>query len=227
MVKEIKKKWKGLQVVAGNVATAEGAKALMKHGADGVKVGVGPGSICTTRVIAGVGAPQLSAVMEAVKGVEGKIPVIADGGIKYSGDLVKAIAGGASVVMIGGMLAGTDESPGETILFEGRRFKMYRGMGSIEAMKTGSKDRYFQDAEEDIQKFVPEGIEGRVPHKGKAGEVIYQLVGGLRAGMGYCGAINIPALQECNFVQITHAGLIESHPHNIQIMKEAPNYSSK
>ncbi|MBX7240987.1 MAG: IMP dehydrogenase [Bacteroidia bacterium] len=226
-VREIKKQWPDLQVVAGNIATAEGAKALMEYGADAVKVGVGPGSICTTRVIAGVGVPQLSAVMEAFKGVEGKIPLIADGGIKYSGDFVKALAAGASCIMIGGMLAGTDESPGETILYEGRKFKTYRGMGSIGAMQTGSKDRYFQDAEEDIQKLVPEGIEGRVPYKGNVGEVIYQLIGGLRAGMGYCGAKNIENLQTCSFVQITNAGLIESHPHHIQIIKEAPNYSSK
>lgn len=227
MVKEIKTKWKHLQIVAGNIATAAGAKALMEHGADCVKVGVGPGSICTTRIIAGVGAPQLSAVMEAVKGVEGKIPLIADGGIKYSGDLVKALAGGAACVMIGSMLAGTDESPGESILFEGRRFKSYRGMGSIAAMKTGSKDRYFQDAEEDLQKLVPEGIEGRVAYKGKVSEVIYQMAGGLRAGMGYCGAKDIETLQQSQFVQITGAGLIESHPHNISITKESPNYSSK
>lgn len=226
MVRAIKTKWKDLQVVAGNIATAAAAKALMEHGADCVKVGVGPGSICTTRIIAGVGVPQLSAVMEAFKGVEGKIPLIADGGIKYSGDAVKALAGGGNCVMVGSMLAGTDESPGEMILFEGRRFKSYRGMGSIEAMKTGSKDRYFQDAEDDLQKLVPEGIEGRVPYKGKVGEVIYQLVGGLRAGMGYCGAANIGDLQNCHFVQITGAGLKESHPHNIQISKEAPNYSS-
>lgn len=226
-VREIKRKWKDLQIVAGNVATSEGAKALMEYGADAIKVGVGPGSICTTRVIAGVGVPQLSAVMEAFKGVEGKIPLIADGGIKYSGDFVKAIAGGASCIMIGSMLAGTDESPGETILYEGRKFKSYRGMGSIGAMQTGSKDRYFQDAEEDIQKLVPEGIEGRVPYRGNVSEVIYQLIGGLKAGMGYCGAKDIGALQECSFVQITNAGLIESHPHHIQIIKEAPNYSSK
>jgi IMP dehydrogenase len=226
-VKAIKTKWKDLQIVAGNIATAAAAKALMEHGADCIKVGVGPGSICTTRIIAGVGAPQLSAVMEAMKGVEGKIPLIADGGIKYSGDLVKALAGGASCIMVGSMLAGTDESPGETILYEGRRFKSYRGMGSIEAMKTGSKDRYFQDAEEDLQKLVPEGIEGRVAYKGKVSEVIYQMVGGLRAGMGYCGAADIETLQQCSFVQITGSGLIESHPHNISITKEAPNYSSK
>ena len=205
MVRNVKNKWKDLQVVAGNIATAEGAKALMEAGADGVKVGVGPGSICTTRVIAGVGVPQLSAVMEAYKGVGGKIPIVADGGIKYSGDMVKALAAGASAIMIGGLLAGTDESPGETILYEGRRFKTYRGMGSIEAMKDGSKDRYFQDAEDDVKKLVPEGIEGRVPYKGKVSEVIFQLTGGIKAGMGYCGAPNLAKLVECPFVQITNA----------------------
>jgi len=224
MVRNVKNKWKDLQVVAGNIATAEGAKALMEAGADGVKVGVGPGSICTTRVIAGVGVPQLSAVMEAYKGVGGKIPIVADGGIKYSGDMVKALAAGASAIMIGGLLAGTDESPGETILYEGRRFKTYRGMGSIEAMKDGSKDRYFQDAEDDVKKLVPEGIEGRVPYKGKVSEVIFQLTGGIKAGMGYCGAPNLAKLVECPFVQITNAGLIESHPHDVQIIREAPNY---
>ncbi len=225
MVQAIKQKYGDLQIIAGNIATAAAAEALMERGADAVKVGVGPGSICTTRVIAGVGAPQLSAVLESCKGVAGKIPVIADGGIKYSGDMVKALAAGANCVMLGGLLAGTDESPGETILYEGRRFKSYRGMGSIEAMKTGSKDRYFQDAEDDVQKLVPEGIEGRVPHKGKLSEVIYQMIGGLRAGMGYCGAADITALQTCQFVQITGAGLLESHPHDVQIIKEAPNYS--
>jgi IMP dehydrogenase len=224
MVRNVKNKWRDLQIVAGNIATAEGAKALMEAGADGVKVGVGPGSICTTRVIAGVGVPQLSAVMEAYKGVGGKIPIVADGGIKYSGDMVKALAAGASAIMIGGLLAGTDESPGETILYEGRRFKTYRGMGSIEAMKDGSKDRYFQDAEDDVKKLVPEGIEGRVPYKGKVSEVIFQLTGGIKAGMGYCGAPNLAKLVECPFVQITNAGLIESHPHDVQIIREAPNY---
>ena len=225
MVQAIKQKYGDLQIIAGNIATAAAAEALMERGADAVKVGVGPGSICTTRVIAGVGAPQLSAVLESCRGVAGKIPVIADGGIKYSGDMVKALAAGANCVMLGGLLAGTDESPGETILYEGRRFKSYRGMGSIEAMKTGSKDRYFQDAEDDVQKLVPEGIEGRVPYKGKVSEVIYQMIGGLRAGMGYCGAADITALQTCQFVQITGAGLLESHPHDVQIIKEAPNYS--
>lgn len=224
MVRNVKNKWKDLQIVAGNIATAEGAKALMEAGADGVKVGVGPGSICTTRVIAGVGVPQLSAVMEAYKGVGGKIPIVADGGIKYSGDMVKALAAGASAIMIGGLLAGTDESPGETILYEGRRFKTYRGMGSIEAMKDGSKDRYFQDAEDDVKKLVPEGIEGRVPYKGKVSEVLFQLTGGIKAGMGYCGAKDLTQLIECPFVQITNAGLIESHPHDVQIIREAPNY---
>lgn len=224
VVKNVRNKWKDLQIVAGNIATASGAKALMEAGANGIKVGVGPGSICTTRVIAGVGVPQLSAVMEAYKGVEGKLPIIADGGIKFSGDMVKALAAGANVVMVGGLLAGTDESPGETILYEGRKFKAYRGMGSIEAMKHGSKDRYFQDAEDDVQKLVPEGIEGRVPHKGRVAEVIFQQVGGIKAGMGYCGASTIDDLKACPFVQITNAGLIESHPHDVQIVKESPNY---
>ncbi|MEL6537307.1 MAG: IMP dehydrogenase, partial [Bacteroidota bacterium] len=213
---------------AGNVATAEGAKALADAGADGVKVGVGPGSICTTRVVAGVGVPQLSAVMEAVRGLEGTgVPVIADGGIRYSGDLVKALAGGASSVMIGSALAGTEEAPGEVILLEGRKFKSYRGMGSVEAMEEGSKDRYFQDAEDDIKKLVPEGIVGRVPYKGLVQEVLYQMVGGLRAGMGYCGASTVPGLKGAKFVKITAAGYAESHPHNIQITREAPNYSRR
>ncbi|GAB4416596.1 MAG: IMP dehydrogenase [Bacteroidia bacterium] len=217
-----------LQLVGGNVATAAGAQALIDAGVDGVKVGVGPGSICTTRVVAGVGVPQFSAVLESARAAQAAgVPLIADGGIKYSGDMVKALAAGASSIMVGSMLAGTDESPGETVLYEGRRFKIYRGMGSIEAMKEGSKDRYFQDVEDDIKKLVPEGIVGRVPHKGKASEALYQMEGGLRAGMGYCGARDIAALQTCQFTRITNAGLRESHPHDVQIVKEAPNYSTR
>ena len=224
--KKVKQKFPDLEMVVGNVATAEGAKLLGEAGADAVKVGVGPGSICTTRVIAGVGMPQLSAVYESARALKGKdIPVIADGGIRFSGDIVKALAGGAHSVMIGSLLAGTEEAPGEVILYEGRKFKSYRGMGSLEAMEEGSKDRYFQDAEDDIKKLVPEGIMGRVPYKGLVSEVLYQLVGGLRAGMGYCGAANVKALQEAKFVKITAAGVQESHPHDIQITREAPNYS--
>ncbi|MBO0948780.1 IMP dehydrogenase [Fibrella forsythiae] len=227
-VKRIKAQFPNLQVIAGNVATGEGAKALADAGADAVKVGVGPGSICTTRIIAGIGMPQLTAVYESAKALIGTgVPVIADGGIRFSGDITKAIAGGASTVMIGSLLAGTEEAPGEVVLFEGRRFKSYRGMGSVEAMEEGSKDRYFQDAEDDIKKLVPEGIVGRVPVKGKVSEIIYQMVGGLKAGMGYCGAADVPALQQARFVKITTAGSKESHPHDIQISKEAPNYSSK
>ncbi|MEZ0541489.1 IMP dehydrogenase [Fibrella arboris] len=227
-VRSIKAQFPKLQVIAGNVATGEGAKALADAGADAVKVGVGPGSICTTRIIAGIGMPQLTAVYESAKALQGTgVPVIADGGIRFSGDITKAIAGGASTVMIGSLLAGTEEAPGEVVLFEGRRFKSYRGMGSVEAMEDGSKDRYFQDAEDDIKKLVPEGIVGRVPVKGKVSEIIYQMVGGLKAGMGYCGAGDIPALQQAKFVKITTAGSKESHPHDIQISKEAPNYSSK
>jgi IMP dehydrogenase len=225
-VKEIKAKYPDLDLMAGNVATGAGAKALADAGADAVKVGVGPGSICTTRIVAGVGMPQLSAVNEAAKALAGtNIPIIADGGVRYSGDVVKAIAGGASVIMIGSMLAGTEEAPGEVILYEGRKFKSYRGMGSIEAMEDGSKDRYFQDAEDDIKKLVPEGIVGRVPFKGLVQEVIYQVTGGLKAGMGYCGAKDIPTLQQAKFVKITGAGARESHPHDVFITKEAPNYS--
>ena len=227
-VRQIKTHFPTLQVIAGNVATGEGAKALADAGADAVKVGVGPGSICTTRIIAGIGMPQLTAVYEAAKALLGTgVPVIADGGIRFSGDITKAIAGGASTVMIGSLLAGTEEAPGEVVLFEGRRFKSYRGMGSVEAMEEGSKDRYFQDAEDDIKKLVPEGIVGRVPVKGKVSEIIYQMVGGLKAGMGYCGAADVPALQQAKFVKITTAGVKESHPHDIQISKEAPNYSSR
>ncbi len=225
-LKKVKAKYPNLDVICGNVATGEGAKALADAGADAVKVGVGPGSICTTRIIAGVGLPQLSAVYEAAKALEGTgVPVIADGGIRFSGDLVKAIAGGASTIMIGSLLAGTEEAPGEMILLEGRKFKTYRGMGSLEAMEDGSKDRYFQDAEDDIKKLVPEGIVGRVPYKGWAGEVIYQLVGGLRAGMGYCGAANIESLKSAKFVKITAAGFKESHPHDVVVTREAPNYN--
>ncbi|WP_027002611.1 IMP dehydrogenase [Hugenholtzia roseola] len=226
MLKKIKGKFPELQVVVGNIATGEAAKALAEAGADAVKVGVGPGSICTTRVVAGIGMPQLSAVFEAAQALKGTgVPVIADGGIRFSGDLVKAIAAGASSIMIGSLLAGTDEAPGEMIIYEGRKFKYYRGMGSLEAMEDGSKDRYFQDTEDDIKKLVPEGITGRVPYKGKSYEVLYQLVGGLRAGMGYCGAADIAALQKAKFVVITAAGVRESHPHDVVITREAPNYS--
>jgi IMP dehydrogenase len=215
-----------LEMVVGNVATGAGAKALADAGADGVKVGVGPGSICTTRIIAGVGMPQLSAVFEAANALKGTgIPVIADGGIRYSGDIVKALAGGASSIMIGSLLAGTEEAPGEIIIYEGRKFKSYRGMGSVDAMEDGSKDRYFQDAEDDIKKLVPEGIVGRVPYKGLVSEVIYQMVGGLKAGMGYCGTKDIASLHNATFVKITSAGVRESHPHDIFITREAPNYS--
>lgn len=225
-VKNFKKKFPELEVVAGNIATAEAAKALAKAGADAVKVGIGPGSICTTRIIAGIGVPQLTAVYDVAKALKGtNIPVIADGGIRYTGDVVKAIAAGASTVMAGSLFAGVEESPGETIIYEGRRFKSYRGMGSLEAMQQGSKDRYFQDAEDDIKKLVPEGITGRVPYKGTLSEVIYQLMGGLRAGMGYCGAKNIAALQKAKFIRITFAGMNESHPHDIFITSEAPNYT--
>jgi IMP dehydrogenase len=227
-VRAIKAAHPTLDVMAGNVATAAGAKALADAGADCVKVGVGPGSICTTRIIAGIGVPQLSAVLEAAKGLAGTgVTLVADGGIKFSGDLVKALAGGAAAVMVGSLLAGTEEAPGDLIIYEGRKYKSYRGMGSVEAMEDGSKDRYFQDAEDDVKKLVPEGIVGRVPFKGNVSEVIYQLAGGLRAGMGYVGAANIEALQAAQFVRITGAGLRESHPHDVQITREAPNYSSR
>ena len=227
-LKSVKQKFPDLEVIVGNIATAEAAKALVEAGADAIKVGVGPGSICTTRIIAGVGMPQLSAVYEAAKAIEGSgVPIIADGGIRFSGDLVKAIAGGASSIMIGSLLAGTEEAPGVVIIFEGRKFKTYRGMGSLEAMEDGSKDRYFQDAEDDVKKLVPEGIVGRVPYKGMVAEVLYQLVGGLKAGMGYCGSSNIEKLKEAKFVKITSAGVRESHPHDIQVTREAPNYSSR
>lgn len=227
-IKEVRKRFPYLQIIGGNVATESGTQALIDAGVDGVKVGVGPGSICTTRVIAGVGVPQLSAVLESVKAaIPAGVPVIADGGIKYSGDMVKALVAGASCIMAGGLLAGTDESPGETVLYEGRKFKTYRGMGSIEAMKAGSKDRYFQDVEDDIKKLVPEGIVGRVAYKGKVTEVLYQMEGGLRAGMGYCGAKDIATLQTRHFTRISSAGLRESHPHDVDIIKEAPNYSRR
>lgn len=225
-VREVRKKFKELQLIAGNVATAIGTQALIAAGVNAVKVGVGPGSICTTRIVTGVGVPQLTAVMQSAQAAAAKgVPIIADGGIKYSGDVTKAIAAGADTIMAGNLFAGTDESPGETIIYEGRKFKSYRGMGSVEAMQEGSKDRYFQDTEDDIRKLVPEGIVGRVAYKGKVSEILYQLVGGIRAGMGYCGAKNIAALQEAQMVQITGAGLRESHAHNVQITREAPNYT--
>lgn len=226
MLKLIKKTFPDIDVVVGNIATAEAAKFLVKAGADAVKVGIGPGSICTTRVIAGVGVPQLSAIYDVSQALKGTdVPLIADGGLRYSGDIVKALAAGGSSVMMGSLLAGTEESPGETIIFNGRKFKTYRGMGSLSAMQKGSKDRYFQDVEDDIKKLVPEGIEARVPFKGTLQEVIYQMVGGLRAGMGYCGAANIEKLHEAKFTRITSAGYAESHPHGVMITREAPNYS--
>ncbi len=227
-LKAVKDKFPTIDVIVGNVATGAGAKALADAGADAIKVGVGPGSICTTRIIAGIGVPQLTAVYESARAVLGMgVPIIADGGIRFSGDITKAIAGGASTVMIGSLLAGTEEAPGEEILYEGRRFKSYRGMGSVEAMEEGSKDRYFQDAEDDIKKLVPEGIVGRVALKGKVAEILYQMVGGLKAGMGYCGAVDIEALKEAKFLRITASGIRESHPHDVQIAREAPNYSVK
>ncbi len=223
---DVKKTYPDLSLILGNIATAEAAMALADIGADAVKVGVGPGSICTTRVIAGVGVPQLSAVLETAKALEGTdIPVIADGGIRFSGDIVKALAGGASSIMIGSLFAGTEEAPGEVIIYEGRKYKTYRGMGSLEAMEDGSRDRYFQDAEDDIKKLVPEGIVGRVPYKGLVSEVLIQLVGGLKAGMGYCGAATVSDLKKSRFIKVTPAGVRESHPHDIQITREAPNYS--
>jgi IMP dehydrogenase len=227
VLKEVKKMFPSLEVIVGNIATGEAARYLVEAGADAVKVGIGPGSICTTRVVAGVGFPQFSAVLEVAAAIKGSgVPVIADGGIRYTGDIPKAIAAGADTVMLGSLLAGTKESPGETIIYEGRKFKSYRGMGSVEAMKQGSKDRYFQDVEDDIKKLVPEGIVGRVPYKGDLFESIHQFVGGLRAGMGYCGAKDIPALKEKGrFVKITSSGIAESHPHHVTITKESPNYS--
>ncbi len=227
VLKKIKSNFKDLDVVVGNIATADAAKYLVDNGADGVKVGIGPGSICTTRVVAGVGFPQFSAVLEVAAAIKGSgVPVIADGGIRYTGDIPKALAAGAHCVMLGSLLAGTKESPGETIIFEGRKFKSYRGMGSVEAMTEGSKDRYFQDVEDDVKKLVPEGIVGRVPYKGELNESMQQFIGGLRAGMGYCGSKDVETLQETGrFVRITASGINESHPHNVTITKEAPNYS--
>ncbi|HLF32705.1 MAG TPA: IMP dehydrogenase [Cyclobacteriaceae bacterium] len=227
-VKKVKAKYPELDTVVGNIGTIEAGIDLVKAGADAIKVGVGPGSICTTRVIAGVGVPQLTAIIEVSRGIAGSgVPIIADGGIRFSGDIVKALAAGANSVMIGSLLAGTEEAPGEIIIYEGRKFKSYRGMGSIEAMEEGSKDRYFQDAEDDIKKLVPEGISGRVPFKGNASEILYQMGGGLRAGMGYCGARNLESLKKARFVKITNAGLRESHPHDVFVTREAPNYSFK
>lgn len=226
ILRKIKEKYPHLDVVVGNIATAEAARALLDAGADGLKVGIGPGSICTTRIIAGVGVPQLSAVYNVAKEAEGSgVPVIADGGLRYSGDIVKALAAGAHSVMAGSLLAGVEESPGETIIYQGRKFKSYRGMGSIEAMQKGSKDRYFQDAEDDMRKLVPEGIAARVPYKGTLYEVIYQILGGLRAGMFYCGASDITRLHRAQFTRITNAGMEESHPHDVAITRESPNYS--
>ncbi len=226
MLKAVKAQYPQLDVVVGNIATAEAAKMLVEAGADAVKVGIGPGSICTTRVIAGVGVPQLNAVYDVAKALKGTgVPVIADGGIRYTGDIVKAIAAGADSVMAGSMFAGVEESPGETIIYNGRKFKSYRGMGSLEAMQKGSKDRYFQDMEDDVKKLVPEGIAARVPYKGLLAEVVYQIVGGLRAGMGYCGAQDIETLKKARFIRITSSGIMESHPHDVTITREAPNYS--
>ena len=226
LLKDLKKIYKNVDMIVGNIATVEAAKFLIKAGADAIKVGIGPGSICTTRIVAGVGYPQFSAILDICSKINNKVPVIADGGIKYTGDIAKAIAAGASCVMLGSLLAGTKESPGETIIFEGRKFKSYRGMGSLEAMNKGSKDRYFQDLESDVKKLVPEGIVGRVPYKGDLVESIHQFVGGLRAGMGYCGAQDISSLQkDSKFIKITSSGIAESHPHGINITKEAPNYS--
>lgn len=225
-LKKIKESFPEMEVVVGNIATGDAAKALVEAGADGVKIGIGPGSICTTRVIAGVGVPQFSAVLEVANAIKGSgVPLIADGGIRYTGDIVKAMAAGADTIMAGSLFAGVDESPGETIIFEGRKYKSYRGMGSLEAMEQGSKDRYFQDMEDEIGKLVPEGIVGRVPYKGDLSEVIHQMVGGLRAGMGYTGSKNIAILQQAKFIKITAAGVVESHPHDIAITREAPNYS--
>lgn len=225
-LKKVKAKFPKLDVVVGNVGTGEAAKALVEAGADGVKVGIGPGSICTTRIIAGVGVPQLTAIYDVAKAIKGTgVPVIADGGIRYSGDIVKALAAGAHSIMAGSLFAGVEESPGETIIYNGRKYKSYRGMGSLEAMQHGSRDRYFQDMEEDIRKLVPEGIAARVPFKGSLTEVIYQMMGGLRAGMGYCGAATITDLQSARFTRITNAGVQESHPHDVTITREAPNYS--
>ncbi|MDC0337909.1 IMP dehydrogenase [Flavobacteriales bacterium] len=228
VLKKVKAAFSDLQVVVGNIATSEAALALVEAGADAVKVGIGPGSICTTRVIAGVGVPQLTAVMNVAAALKGTgVPIIADGGIRFTGDLVKAIAGGADTIMMGSMFAGTEESPGETIIYQGRKFKAYRGMGSLEAMQKGSKDRYFQSDEADVKKLVPEGISGRVPFKGKLEEIMHQLIGGIRAGMGYCGAASTIDLKEAKFVKITSSGIAESHPHDVAITREAPNYNIK
>jgi len=227
-LKLFKKEFPTIDIVVGNIATADAAIALAEAGADGIKVGIGPGSICTTRIVAGVGVPQLSAVMHVALALKGRgldVPVIADGGLRYTGDVSKAIAAGASTVMAGSMFAGVEEAPGETVIFEGRKYKTYRGMGSVEAMQQGSKDRYFQEMEDDFRKLVPEGIVGRVPYKGTLSEVMHQLVGGLKAGMGYCGAETIEVMQQARFIQITHAGIMESHPHDVTIVSEAPNYS--
>ena len=225
-LREIKAKWPALDVVVGNIATAEAAKVLIEAGADGIKIGIGPGSICTTRIIAGVGVPQLTAIYDCAKVAhEAGVPAIADGGLRYSGDVVKALAAGGDCVMCGSMFAGTEEAPGETIIYNGRKFKTYRGMGSLDAMAAGSKDRYFQDKEVETKKLVPEGIVGRVPFKGTLEETVYQLIGGLRSGMGYCGAADIPALQRTKFTRVTTVGMVESHPHDITITKETPNYS--
>ncbi len=228
MLRKVKNKYPEIDLVAGNIATAEAATDLVLAGADAVKVGIGPGSICTTRIIAGVGIPQLSAIYNVSKAIKKSgVPVIADGGIRYSGDIVKALAAGAHSIMAGSLFAGVEESPGDTILFQGRKFKTYRGMGSVEAMQSGSKDRYFQDVEDDVKKLVPEGIVARVPYKGSLAEVLHQLIGGIRAGMGYCGAKNIEMLQHAKFTRITNAGILESHPHDVSITSESPNYSSK
>ncbi len=228
LIKKLRQQFPDLQIVGGNVATGAAAKALADAGVNGVKVGVGPGSICTTRIVAGVGVPQLTAIMNAAEGLKGTgIPIIGDGGIKYTGDIAKALAAGASTIMAGSLFAGTEEAPGETILYEGRKFKVYRGMGSLGAMELGSKDRYFQDVEDDIKKLVPEGIEGRLPFKGTVNEVMIQYLGGLRASMGYCGAMTVSDLKKAEFVKITSSGITESHPHNITITKESPNYSRK
>ncbi|MBR3491660.1 MAG: IMP dehydrogenase [Bacteroidales bacterium] len=228
MVRNLKNNYPEIDIVAGNIATAEAAKALAEAGADAIKVGIGPGSICTTRVVAGIGVPQLTAVMDVAKALEGTgIPLIADGGIRYTGDIVKALAAGASSIMAGSLFAGVDESPGDTIIFEGRKFKTYRGMGSLEAMQQGSKDRYFQDNVEDVKKLVPEGIAGRVPYKGTLSEVVYQMVGGLRSGMGYTGSRTIDDLKKAKFIRITNSGILESHPHDVTITQEAPNYSKR
>lgn len=226
MLKLVKREFPDLDVVVGNIATADAARMLVDNGADAVKVGIGPGSICTTRIIAGVGVPQLNAIWDVSNAIKSAgVPVVADGGIRYSGDIVKALAAGADTIMAGSLFAGVEESPGETIIYNGRKFKSYRGMGSLDAMQKGSKDRYFQDVEDDIKKLVPEGIVARVPYKGTLNEVFYQMIGGLKAGMGYCGAPNIQTLKEAKFVKITHAGMIESHPHDVAITREAPNYS--